>query len=409
MPLSVFSKKKGFPLSKRNIFPVDKSLEQPERVMLVGVMLSADYSGANEVRERTFQTTLDEAAELVAAAGGELVLRETAKRDKAHTAYFVGTGKAEELAAAVKLHDIGLAVFNHELTPTQERNLEKILQCRVLDRVGLILAIFAKRAQSQEGKLQVELAQLNHLSGRLVRGYGHLQSQKGGIGLKGPGETQLETDRRLIGQKITALKKQLAQVKKQRATRRKSRMEGRLKTFAIVGYTNAGKSSLFNRLTKADVLAKDQLFATLDTTARRLFLSHEAGVILTDTVGFVRDLPHKLVSAFSATLEETALADVLLHVVDASNPDFERQMDDVNVVLEEIGAHEVPQLVVYNKIDLLPEGVREAGVLRDNSGRAVGVNISVAKSLGLDALREAMIERALENGGKRSSENCEAE
>ena len=396
-------------MSKRNIFPVDKSLEQPERVMLVGVMLSADYSGANEVRERTFQTTLDEAAELVAAAGGELVLRETAKRDKAHTAYFVGTGKAEELAAAVKLHDIGLAVFNHELTPTQERNLEKILQCRVLDRVGLILAIFAKRAQSQEGKLQVELAQLNHLSGRLVRGYGHLQSQKGGIGLKGPGETQLETDRRLIGQKITALKKQLAQVKKQRATRRKSRMEGRLKTFAIVGYTNAGKSSLFNRLTKADVLAKDQLFATLDTTARRLFLSHEAGVILTDTVGFVRDLPHKLVSAFSATLEETALADVLLHVVDASNPDFERQMDDVNVVLEEIGAHEVPQLVVYNKIDLLPEGVRGAGVLRDNSGRAVGVNISVTKSLGLDALREVMIERALENGGKGSSENCEVE
>ena len=396
-------------MSKRNIFPVDKSLEQPERVMLVGVMLSADYSGANELRERTFQTTLDEAAELVAAAGGELVLRETAKRDKAHTAYFVGTGKAEELAAAVKLHDIGLAVFNHELTPTQERNLEKILQCRVLDRVGLILAIFAKRAQSQEGKLQVELAQLNHLSGRLVRGYGHLQSQKGGIGLKGPGETQLETDRRLIGQKITALKKQLAQVKKQRATRRKSRMEGRLKTFAIVGYTNAGKSSLFNRLTKADVLAKDQLFATLDTTARRLFLSHEAGVILTDTVGFVRDLPHKLVSAFSATLEETALADVLLHVVDASNPDFERQMDDVNVVLEEIGAHEVPQLVVYNKIDLLPEGVRDAGVLRDNSGRAVGVNISVTKSLGLDALREAMIERALENGGKGSSENFESE
>lgn len=383
-------------MSKRNIFPVDKSLEQPERVMLVGVMLSADYSGANEVRERTFQATLDEAAELVAAAGGELVLRETAKRDKAHTAYFVGTGKAEELAAAVKLHDIGLAVFNHELTPTQERNLEKILQCRVLDRVGLILAIFAKRAQSQEGKLQVELAQLNHLSGRLVRGYGHLQSQKGGIGLKGPGETQLETDRRLIGQKITALKKQLAQVKKQRATRRKSRMEGRLKTFAIVGYTNAGKSSLFNRLTKAGVLAENQLFATLDTTARRLFLSHEVSVILTDTVGFVRDLPHKLVSAFSATLEETALADVLLHVVDVSNPEFGRQMEDVNAVLEEIGAHEIPQLAVYNKIDLQPSEERKTGIVRDAAGKAAAVNISVAENLGLDDLRQAMIERALE-------------
>lgn len=400
------------------MFQVDKSLEKPERVMLVGVMLDTDYAAGGaggqvfysaESRKAHFQTALDEAADLVRAAGGELVAVETSKRDRPHSALFVGTGKAEELAASVRLHDVGLVVFNHELTPTQERNLEKELQCRVLDRVGLILAIFAKRAQSQEGKLQVELAQLSHLSGRLVRGYGHLQSQKGGIGLKGPGETQLETDRRLINQKITALKRQLKNVRQQRATRRQSRMGGRLKTFAIVGYTNAGKSSLFNRLTKADVLAKDQLFATLDTTARRLFLSHEAGVILTDTVGFVRDLPHKLVSAFSATLEETALADVLLHVVDASNPDFERQMDDVNVVLEEIGAHEVPQLVVYNKIDLLPEGVREAGVLRDNSGRAVGVNISVTKSLGLDALREAMIERVLENGGKRSSENCESE
>ncbi|WP_416192396.1 GTPase HflX [Neisseria sp. CCUG12390] len=389
-------------MSKARLFPVDKSLEKPERVMLVGVMLSADYSGANELREQSFQMALAEAAELVRAAGGDLVKVETAKRDKAHTALFVGTGKTEELAASVKQHDVDLVVFNHELTPTQERNLEKELQCRVLDRVGLILAIFAKRAQSQEGKLQVELAQLSHLSGRLVRGYGHMQSQKGGIGLKGPGETQLETDRRLINQKITALKKQLQNVRKQRATRRKSRESGRLKTFAIVGYTNAGKSSLFNRLTKADVLAKDQLFATLDTTARRLFLSHEASVILTDTVGFVRDLPHKLVSAFSATLEETASADVLLHVVDASNPDFQRQIDDVNVVLQEIKAHEVPQLVVYNKIDLLPEGERQAGILRDHRGRAAAVNVSVEKSLGLEALREAMIEYAL---AERSSES----
>ena len=386
--------------TKPTLFQIDKSLEKPERVMLAGVMLSADYSGANEWREQAFQTALAEAADLVRAAGGNLVHTETAKRDKAHTALFVGTGKAEELAERVRQHNIELVVFNHELTPTQERNLERVLQCRVLDRVGLILAIFAKRAQSQEGKLQVELAQLNHLSGRLVRGYGHMQSQKGGIGLKGPGETQLETDRRLISQKITALKKQLKNVQKQRVTRRKSRMQGSIKTFALVGYTNAGKSSLFNRLTKADVLAKDQLFATLDTTARRLYLSPEATVILTDTVGFVRDLPHKLVSAFSATLEETALADVLLHVVDAAHPDFERQMDDVNTVLKEIGAHEVPQLVVHNKIDLLPEGKRPAGILRDTQGRAAAVNISVTESLGLDALREAMIERAQEAASK---------
>ncbi|UOO83249.1 GTPase HflX [Uruburuella testudinis] len=367
--------------------------------MLVSVMLSADYAGANETRERAFQAAQDEAADLVRATGGELVHIETAKRDKAHAALFVGTGKAEELAAAVAQHNIELAVFNHELTPTQERNLEKALQCRVLDRVGLILAIFAQRAQSQEGRLQVELAQLTHLSGRLVRGYGHLQSQKGGIGLKGPGETQLETDRRLINVKITALKRQLQQVQKQRATRRKSRMSGSMQTFALVGYTNAGKSSLFNRLTKAEVVAKDQLFATLDTTARRLYLNHETSVILTDTVGFVRDLPHKLVSAFSATLEETALADVLLHVVDSSHPDFERQMDDVDTVLEEIGAHDVPQLIVYNKIDLPSEAPRQAGILRNAQGKAVAVNISVTANLGLDALREAMIERAQENRG----------
>lgn len=375
-------------------FRTDKTLEHAERIMLVSVMLSDNYTGANETRERAFQAACAEATELVRATGGELICTETAKRDKAHAALFVGTGKAEELAQVVAQNNIELVVFNHELSPTQERNLEKILQCRVLDRVGLILAIFAQRAQSQEGKLQVELAQLSHLSSRLVRGYKHLQSQKGGIGLKGPGETQLETDRRLIQTKITQLRRQLDSVKKQRETRRKSRLSGSLKTFAIVGYTNAGKSTLFNRLTKADVLAKDQLFATLDTTARRLYLNPQASVILTDTVGFVQDLPHKLVSAFSATLEETALADVLLHIVDVSDPEYERKIQDVNNVLAEIKADKIPQILVYNKIDLLPKDEQLSGCLKNHLGKTVAVRVSAASSAGLDDLRDTLAELA---------------
>ncbi|OAM34868.1 GTPase HflX [Eikenella sp. NML96-A-049] len=385
----------------------DKSLSRPERVLLVGVMLADSFSGSNEQRARAFQNVLDEAAELVRAGGGELVHVSTARRDRPGGALFVGTGKAEELAAEVQAHNIELAVFNHELTPTQERNLEAKLQCRVLDRVGLILAIFAQRAQSQEGRLQVELAQLTHLSGRLVRGYGHLQSQRGGIGLKGPGETQLETDRRLIAQKITALKKRLADVRRQRATRRKARQQGSLPTFALVGYTNTGKSSLFNRFTKADVLAKDQLFATLDTTARRLYLDSEHSIILTDTVGFVRDLPHRLVAAFSATLEETAQADVLLHVADVSQPGYEQRMEDVNRVLAEIGAADVPQLLLYNKIDLLPAEQQQPGILRSKSGQIAAVRLSVTQSLGLDDLRQALIEWAgthsKASGGKEAT------
>lgn len=376
-------------------FRTDKTLEHAERIMLVSVMLSSSYTGTNELREQQFKAACTEAAELVHhATGGELVCSETAKRDKAHSALFVGTGKAEELAQVVQQNNIELVIFNHELSPTQERNLEKILQCRVLDRVGLILAIFAQRAQSQEGKLQVELAQLSHLSSRLVRGYKHLQSQKGGIGLKGPGETQLETDRRLIQTKITQLRHQLDNIKKQRETRRKARLQGNIKTFAIVGYTNAGKSTLFNRLTKSDVLAKDQLFATLDTTARRLYLNPEASIILTDTVGFVQDLPHKLVSAFSATLEETALADVLLHLVDASDPELERKIQDVNNVLAEIKADKIPQILVYNKIDLLPKTEQSAGYLRDLQQQITAVRVSASSGAGLDDLRLALIERA---------------
>ena len=394
-------------MPRRPPFQPDKSLSRPERVLLVGVMLADSFSGSNEQRARAFQNVLDEAAELVRAGGGELVHVSTARRDRPSGALFVGSGKAEELAAEVQAHNIELAVFNHELTPTQERNLEAKLQCRVLDRVGLILAIFAQRAQSQEGRLQVELAQLTHLSGRLVRGYGHLQSQKGGIGLKGPGETQLETDRRLIAQKITTLKKRLADVRRQRATRRKARQQGSLPTLALVGYTNTGKSSLFNRLTKADVLAKDQLFATLDTTARRLYLDREHSIILTDTVGFVRDLPHRLVAAFSATLEETAQADVLLHVADVSQPDYEQRMEDVNRVLAEISAADVPQLLLYNKIDLLPAEQQQPGILRSKSGQIAAVRLSVTQSLGLEDLRQALIEWAdthsKASGGKEAS------
>lgn len=374
-------------------FATDKTLEHAERIMLVSVMLSDSFAGSSESRERAFQAACSEAAELVRATGGELVCTETAKRDKPHSALFVGTGKAEELAALVNTHQIELAVFNHELTPTQERNLEAALQCRVLDRVGLILAIFALRARSQEGRLQVELAQLSHLAGRLVRGYGHLKSQKGGIGLKGPGETRLETDRRLIQTKITQLRRQLDAVKKQRETRRKARISGSLPTFAIVGYTNAGKSTLFNRLTKAGVPAKDQLFATLDTTARRLYLSPDTSIILTDTVGFVQNLPHKLVSAFSATLEETALADVLLHVVDASDPEHERKIQDVDDVLAEIKAGHLPQILVYNKADLLPEAERRTGVLTRN-GLPKAATVSAASGDGLPELRQALIAAA---------------
>lgn len=389
-------------MSRRTFSQPDKSLSRPERVMLVGVMLADSFAGSNERRILSFQAVLDEAAELVRAGGGELVHTSASRRERPTSALFVGKGKAEELAAEVREHNIELAVFNHELTPTQERNLETVLQCRVLDRVGLILAIFAQRAQSQEGRLQVELAQLTHLSGRLVRGYGHLQSQRGGIGLKGPGETQLETDRRLIAQKITTLKKRLAAVRQQRATRRKARQQGHLPTFALVGYTNTGKSSLFNRLTKSDVLAKDQLFATLDTTARRLYLDSQHSIILTDTVGFVRDLPHQLVAAFSATLEETAQADALLHVADVSQPDYEQRMEDVNRVLAEIGAADIPQLLLYNKIDLLPPDQRQPGALRNKSGRIAAVRLSVTQNLGLDGLRQALIEWS-EAHGKTSS------
>ena len=375
-------------------YKMDNSTVRPERIVLLAVDLT-DFAGNRVVRQNDFQAAVAEAKELIRATGGELVETVTCQKDRPSPALYIGSGKAEEIADLIEMLEADLLVVNHPLTPTRERDLEKACQCRVIDRVGLILDIFAQRARTQEGKLQVELAQLTHLSSRLVRGYAHLQSQKGGIGMKGPGETQLETDRRLIGNKITRLKRELQLVKKQRQTQRKSRYRNGTPTFALVGYTNAGKSSVFNRLTKAEVLAKDQLFATLDTTARRLYLAPEVNVVITDTVGFVRDLPHELVEAFAATLEETAEADVLLHVVDRSHPEWSRQIDDVNEVLNQIGAENIPCLLVLNKIDLLDEAdALPAGAVLNAQGDVVAMHISVHNGAGLADLRQWMTEQA---------------
>lgn len=365
-----------------------------ENVLLVGVLIDEDYRGHNVARQQYFEADLVEAKQLIASCNGHLVADFVCHRHKPDVAYFLGRGKIEELAQAVRLHHIDLVVFNHDLTPTQERNIERAIQCRVLDRVGLILAIFALRANSREGRLQVELAQLRHLSGRLIRGYSHLQSQRGGIGLKGPGETKLETDRRLIKQKIHTLEKQLQLIKKQRQIQNQNRQRNRIVTFALVGYTNVGKSSLFNRLTKSEVLAKDQLFATLDTTARRLYLSQGIQVLLTDTVGFVHHLPHTLIAAFSATLEETKQADVLLHIVDVSHPNYLTQIDDVNQVLQEIGAGSIPKLLIYNKIDKLPKQGSQLLMMRYPNQLPAAVYLSTIDGCGLPELRQALAEWA---------------
>ncbi len=282
-----------------------------------------------------------------------------------------------------------MVLFNHELSPAQERNLERHIQCRVVDRVTLILDIFASRAQSSEGKLQVELAQLQHLATRLVRGWTHLERQKGGIGLRGPGETQLETDRRLLGDRVKMLKVRLEKLSRQRQTQRRARSRNRVKTLALVGYTNAGKSTLFNALTRAGAYAADQLFATLDTTSRKLYLQGVGEVIISDTVGFISDLPHSLVAAFRATLEATAEADLLLHVADSASPSRDRQMHEVDKVLAEIGAGDVPQLLVYNKIDMTGAS---PGVEKGEYGKLQAVRVSAKTGAGLDDLRRALAE-----------------
>src|SRR5207248_7528861 len=305
-------------------------------------------------------------------------------------AYFVGSGKADEIGLAVQDHKLEIVIFNHALSPAQQRNLEKRLNIRVLDRTSLILDIFAQRAQSHEGKLQVELAQLQHLATRLIRGWTHLERQKGGIGLRGPGETQLETDRRIIARRVRVLNRRLAKIQQQRETGRQTRAEIPVPSLALVGYTNAGKSTLFRALTGADAYVADQLFATLDPTVRRITLPGGTAVVAADTVGFIRELPHELVAAFQSTLTEARAATLLLHVVDASNPRREEQIAQVNGVLGEIGAGEIPQILLYNKIDRLQSAPR---IDRDAAQRATAVWISAEQRLGLELLARAVAER----------------
>lgn len=325
--------------------------------------------------------------ELVLSAGGDPVALVGGQRAAPHAKYFVGTGKLEELQAVVKEHEAQLVIFNHTLSPSQERNLERALECRVLDRTGLILDIFAQRARTFEGKLQVELAQLRHMSTRLVRGWTHLERQKGGIGLRGPGETQLETDRRLLRGRISAIEKRLAKVRTQRDQGRRSRQRADIPTVSLVGYTNAGKSTLFNRITDADVYVENQLFATLDPTMRRLEVPDVGALILADTVGFISHLPHKLVQAFRATLEEASNSSLLLHVIDAAAEERIHNIDQVEEVLGEIGASELPQLRVFNKIDLLG---MEPRIEKDDHGKPVAVWLSAQTGEGIDLLMEAI-------------------
>jgi GTP-binding protein HflX len=348
------------------------------------VLVHLDFNVAD------FAESEQEFIELVGSTGARIAAVVHGKRQRPDSKYYAGTGKVDEIREQVLAHNAALVIFNHELSPSQERNLEKKLECRVIARTGLILDIFARRALSHEGKLQVELAQLQHLSTRLVRGWTHLERQKGGIGLRGPGETQLETDRRLLGQRIKSLKKRLEKVQSQRDQGRRSRQRGNVPVVSLVGYTNMGKSTLFNRITTSEVYADDRLFATLDPTLRRLKLMDTHSLIMADTVGFIRQLPHDLVESFSSTLEETRDAALLLHVVDAAAPDRDELMEHVNQVLEQIGADDVPQVIVCNKIDKLDS--HQARLDRDEDGKITRVWLSARTGEGLDLLRQVLKE-----------------
>ena len=349
------------------------------------ILVQVDF-GQGGIDERLAEVSL-----LAQSAGASVVGIVQGRRQAPDPAHFVVKGKAEEIGLVAQMNEADIVIFNHDITAAQQRNLERKLNCRVIDRSALILDIFALRAKSHEGKLQVELAQLQHLSTRLVRGWTHLERQKGGIGLRGPGEKQLETDRRLLGERVKLLKDRLKKLARQRGVQRKARRRGDVLNVSLIGYTNAGKSTLFNALTRAGVYAADQLFATLDTTSRKLWVEGAGNIVISDTVGFIRDLPHALVDAFHATLEAATDADLLLHVVDSASPARDEQVAEVNKVLAEIGAAEVPQLVVWNKIDLT--GV-EPGEVRDEYGNIARVRLSSRSGAGLDILRAALAEYA---------------
>lgn len=348
------------------------------------VLVSLDFG------EPDYEESLQELRQLAVSAGMDIRATIEGRRPKPDAKYFVGTGKAEELAATMKATESLVAVFNHDLSPSQQRNLERLLECRVADRTGLILDIFAQRAQSHEGKLQVELAQLEHLSTRLVRGWTHLERQKGGIGMRGgPGETQLELDRRMLRIRVKQLREKLDKLKQQRGMQRRSRKRSQVMSVSLVGYTNAGKSTLFNRLTQSNVYEADQLFATLDTTSRKMYMPESGSIVLSDTVGFIKHLPHALVEAFGATLEEAVQADLLLHVVDSASTNRDEQILQVNRVLDEIGATQVRQVLVLNQIDRI--GL-EPGLERDEYGRICKIRISAKTGEGLHLVRQVLVE-----------------
>lgn len=348
------------------------------------VLVHASPDGLPDESER------EEFAELARSAGAVIAAELVSSRRRPDARYFIGKGKLDELRSLIEMNDAELVISSAALSPSQERNLERELRCRVLDRAGLILDIFAQRARSFEGKLQVELAQLRHLSTRLVRGWTHLERQKGGIGLRGPGETQLETDRRLIGRRIRQLKERLEHVDARRTMNRRNRVRAEIPTVALVGYTNAGKSTLFNALTRADVYVKDQLFATLDPTVRRLDLPEGEHVVLADTVGFIRDLPHELIAAFRSTLQEAREADLILHLIDASDPNRWQRVRQVNSVLKQLDADQIPQIRVYNKIDKLE---RKPRITNNRAGEGRAVWLSAITGDGIPMLKDAIVRR----------------